>query len=283
MHDPLSRICQIRIPIPFMGKSRAEYRGGYIELAEIWHKDPCKDGTDDSCGRFKRARHGDPEVLDKAVKRLSHDWDSTFQSGRDSDFGSDANGGKRKLGEVRFTGMFHPDGKPIMSTLGIVLNIYFVVLLEHFSGSHDRQRDKAMKWMTQHFAEIAIFAENPVDSLHQSITCVFGEHLDPSAHNYKYERESRIRRLVSAVYGDVLRKTQPWWKSPSFHIHHWRITIPMLRKLKRLLWDRCAECGGSLGWNKSVVSNWEGTRFTCWKCDGPCESKVQTEAVCQKN
>jgi|GEM_PF-2182333 len=272
MHDPSSRICQLRIPIPFMGKARLGYRsgvkGGWIELAEIWHQDPCTDGSDDSCGRFMRARHGREDVIDEAVEMLEMDWDSTYQSSK-SDHDDDEEEYGAHENKVRYTGMFKPNGTPLMSTPGIVLNIYFAVLLQHFKKKHEHygSRRKAMAYLNRHMAEILFFAENPVDSLHGTITRVFGDDGYAKEHS-AYQRTERIRNLVSIVYGDVLRTSRPWWKSPNLHVHHWRISVPALRNLRRLLWDRCCQCHKTLGWNKSVSSNWEGTQLTCHRCSG---------------
>jgi hypothetical protein len=265
MHDPQSLICNIRIPIPFMAKARKEYRGGYIQIADIWHKDPCKDGSDDSCGRFMRARHGDPELMDKVVGLLSDDWDRTYQSSPE-DYADDLDEYGPHINKVRFLGMFRPNGQPLMSSHGIVLNIYFRVLLEHFKGSHEQRRKKAYAYMNRHMAQILIFAENPYDSLHQGITCAFGETLDPKSPHFQSERKQRIRRFASAVYGDVLRTTRPWWRSPSLHVHHWRVVFPWWINLRRLLWDRCCKCNKTLGWNKCVVSDWGGKNLTCHRC-----------------
>lgn len=272
MHDPLSRICQIRIPIPFMGKARKRYRGGWIEIAEIWHKDPCRDGTDDSCGHFMRVRHGDPKVLEESVSRLAEDWDRTYRSS-DEDHADDIEEYGPHINKTRFLGMFRPNGQPLMSSHGVVLNIYLRVLLEHFKGTHERRRRKAYAYMNQHMAEILVFAENPFDSLHQSITCAFGESLDPKAPNYKFEREDRIRRFVSAVYGDILRTTRPWWRSRNLHVHHWRIVLPWWRNLRRLLWDRCVKCRKTLGWNKSVTADWKGNNCTCSRCESVSKAR----------
>lgn len=267
MHDPLSKICDIRIPIPFRSAARKSYRGGWINLAEIWHCDPCKDGSDDSCGRYMRARHGDADLIAKATESLSDSWDRTYQSAPE-DYADDLEEYGPHINKVRFLGMFRPNGQPLMSSHGIVLNIYYVVLLEHFKGNHTSRRRKTNRYLNAHMAEILLFAENPWDSLHQGITCAFGESLDPKASNFKLERRDRIRSFVAAVYGDVLRTTRPWWRSPNFHVHHWRVVFPWLRGLKRLLWDRCHLCRKTLGWNKSVTSNWEGTQLTCYRCSG---------------
>ena len=71
MHDPLTVAFEIYYPWHWkiFRPSRRElnitksYK--YFEpFITIWHKDPEKDGTDDSCGWFMRSRHGDKKILE---------------------------------------------------------------------------------------------------------------------------------------------------------------------------------------------------------------------------
>ena len=66
MHDPMTVAFEIRSPIKRKNKFFPE---GYRQsLVTIWHVDPEKDGTDDSCGWFMRSRHGDQATLKKIAK-----------------------------------------------------------------------------------------------------------------------------------------------------------------------------------------------------------------------
>jgi len=73
MHDPLTQVFQIKYPWEKYGKKGStEWEKSYRDtFITIWHKDPEKDHSDDSCGWFKRARHGDKDVLQKIIKRYS--------------------------------------------------------------------------------------------------------------------------------------------------------------------------------------------------------------------
>lgn len=269
MHSPESLICYVRIPIPFT-KTKHPFRSErkYIHLAEIWHVDPCRGpGGDDSCGRFMRAHHGDKKVLDEAVKRLSWDWDRTFTLGEDDHDDEDG----PYTPETRYVGMFKPDGTPLMSTAGIVINIYFDVLFEMFySGNNaDTARKRSINFMNKHMAEILMFSENPCDSLHSSITNVFGTRTGKTL--TKHEREDRIRGLAAAVYGDILRKTRQWWKNPDLHIHHWRVNVPLFRNIRRFF-TKCPKCGKGLGWNKCGESDWDGNLIACYRCSGQAQA-----------
>lgn len=66
MHDPLTVAFEIRSP--FRDKPSQLCPKGYRpSLVTIWHCDPERDGSDDSCGWFIRGRH-----LSKADKDLAH-------------------------------------------------------------------------------------------------------------------------------------------------------------------------------------------------------------------
>lgn len=178
MHDPMTQVYSNR-------------------LFTIWHKDPCNDRTDDSCGWFMRSRHGDKKVLEKIVSQFRYHWDTMFVS-EDS-------------GKVYLTGLFSPAGEPHLSVIGITLNLFWYAAFEYFGKSHK----KANKYLQKHLFDIMFFAENPVDSLFNSITLKFGDE----------DRESRIKDMANIIYGYLLRSSRPWYKHPRFHLHHWRIQL----------------------------------------------------------
>lgn len=198
----------------------------------LWHHDPCTDHTDDSCGWFMRARHGDEAVVKRAVERLEWDWDRTYKSSEE-DYADDLEEYGPHNNAVRFTGMFRPNGEPVMSTSGIVLNIYFAVLFEVM-----KDRRKVVKYLNAHLAEILFFAENPCDSMHSTIRNTFGNDLRINDPGYKGRRIERIESTVRVVYGDVLRTLRPWWKAPRWHVHHWKLTC-------RPFWKRSSAAGQS--------------------------------------
>lgn len=244
-----------------MGKSRRDYRGGWIELAEIWHMDPCKDGTDDSCGYFLRARHGDQDTLERIVKRLEQDWDNTYTS--DSS------------GETYNRGYFDAvNGSPVMSASAIMLNIFLMAAGEHYDKGRrqwDRSWRKARAYMRRHLFDILLFAENPTDSALDSIRQTFvssEDMINDGGRRAKERRDQRIRQMASMVYGCILRDTRPWWKSRNLHIHHWRIKIHALRLIIRYF-TKCARCRKFIRSDRNLTSDWSGKNLTCSKCN-PC-------------
>ena len=123
MFDPLTVAHEIKSPIKRKSKIFPKwYRSTIIT---IWHKDPCVDGTDDSCGWFMRSRHGSKEILEKIIKNFASEWDTVFEND----------------GRKYSTGWFHPEGQPNMSTIGIVLNMFQV------ASFYTMGRKKANKFM----------------------------------------------------------------------------------------------------------------------------------------
>ena len=238
MHDPMTVAFEFRYPWRAHRHPRNEFERGYREAwCTIWHVDPCRDGTDDSCGLFMRARHGDKATLEKIVKEFDFNWDRVFQS--DS-------------GRCYPSGLFHVDGEPYLSTHGITLNLFFSAA--HIAFGHDR--DRAMLYLNRHLAEILIFAENPVDSLHDGIVRKFqagcGEAYDSKA------RAERIRDMAVCIYGYILRDTRPWWRHPRFHFWHWKVNIHCLQNFKRWAFSRCSRCGRGFRWGYAPCSGWTG-------------------------
>lgn len=200
MHDPHTLAHQIKSPF-----KKNDYRNALIS---IWHKDPCTDGTDDSCGWFMRQRHGDKQVLEAIIKRFEFDWDSQFNPE-----GSD---------RVYFNGLFYPEdagaGMPNMGVTAIGLNLFWIAAYEFFG----KDRDKANRFMRKNLWDIMFFVENPFDSLRDSIVRKWGTDT---------KRDERIREMAGCVYGWILRQSHPWWKHPRWHIHHWRIQVNFIHDI----------------------------------------------------
>lgn len=215
MHDPMTVAFDIKNP--FARKSHG-YRPN---LATIWHVDPERDGTDDSCGWFMRSRHGNQETLKAIVKAFEFDWDAEYG------------------------GWFSPNGAPLYSPHAITLGMFHAAARCHFGNW--RQADRFMR---KHLLELLWFAENPTDSLHPAIIGKYGFG----------KREDRIESMAHVVYGYILRKTRPWYRSPRWHVWHWRIDVHPVQQFKRWAFSRCAGCGGRFKWGYSPTTHtWHNT------------------------
>jgi hypothetical protein len=248
MHDPSTVAFELKYPWRVHPHPKNDWERGYREAwCTIWHEDPETDGTDDSCGWFIRPRHADKEILEKIVKRFEFDWDTEFgkKDGSNGDFGFDP---------PNPVGLFFKDGQPRLSVQGVTIQLFWMAAFETFNHN----RDKAERYMRKHLFDILMFAENPVDSLRDSITRKYEVRC-----NEPYtarEREERIRSMAGCVYTYILRDIRPWWKHPRWHVHHWRIQIRPLQSFKRWAFSKCCKCGKGFSWGYAPISNsWSGT------------------------
>jgi hypothetical protein len=132
MHDPMTVAHEIKSPV----KDKNGYRR---TLLTVWHKDPCKDGTDDSCGWFKRARHGNSAELNEVEKEFAFNFKHNY--------------------------WFDKDGFPIYNAISTLLLMYQAAAWIVFK----RNRRKLNRFMKNHLYEITMFAANPHDSMHPNM------------------------------------------------------------------------------------------------------------------
>lgn len=186
MHDPMTVVFEIKSPF----KNKTGIRNALIT---IWHVDPCKDGTDDSCGWFMRERHGDKDMLEKIRKEFEFNFKHNY--------------------------WFDKEGKQIFSTIGTLIEMYSHATWIYFN----RNRRKQKEFMRKYLLDIIQFAENPIDCGGDNIT---------NKWNYK-SHEERFNGMAGMIYSDICRKQRKWWQHPKWHIHHWKIELVFLRQFKK--------------------------------------------------
>lgn len=222
MHDPMTQAFEIKYPWR-QDPSQLWPKGYRSTFITIWHVDPETDGTDDSCGWFKRARHGDKETLAAVAKEFDREWDSSH------------------------SGWFEPEGKPRYSSIAITLGMFRRAAQVHFKFDWSR----TYRFMRRNLYEIIQFAENNTDSMCDSITLRYG----PS------KRQDRISDAASTVYGFILRLEQPWYQHARWHVWHWHFQVHPWQTLRRWLFSRCCVCGKRFSWGYSpTTSSWDSER-----------------------
>lgn len=250
MHSPETVAFEI-----YLGKKKKE-NGGYRDpLITIWHIDPEKDGTDDSCGWFIRLRHANQDIYEKIVKEFDFNWDKTFKSS--------------SSGFVYNSGWFNPEGENMLSVQGIVINMYLWASKIHYSHNDKVDAgtawDKSFKFLNKNWAQIMYFAENITDSMRDVILRKYergcNEPYTPDA------RDKWIRNCASIIYTDFLRRERRWYQHPKWHVHHWKIQFHSIQNLKRRYWDKCCVCG-KRGFKGAAIGDWCGTKIWHEECDG---------------
>ncbi len=226
MHDPMSVAFEIRLGSKY--KRDGNYRS---PLITIWHNDPEKDGTDDSCGHFIRPRHANQDMLKKIQSEFAFNYKHNY--------------------------WFDKEGKQVFSTIGTLMLMYECAAWQHFN--HSRKKKDA--FMRKHCASIIHFAENPVDCGGDNITGKF--YLST---NSDLLSEDRFSGMAGMIYADILRKERKWYQHPKWHIHHWSLQIHPWQQLKKRFWYKCSECG-KRGTKTSFMSDWDGTKLWHQECD----------------
>lgn len=250
MHDPNTVAFEIKYPWRdrSRGTTRLFPKGYRNTFITIWHVDPEKDGTDDSCGWFMRDRHVNKAVLEKIVKRFEEDWDRVFVSKPEP--GDDPFPKK-----TYFCGYFYPEndgaGMPNMGVTAIVLNLFFLAACEHFNTDGRQSWKPARRYMQRRLFDIMLLAENTTDSLRDEVIRKWGT---------STKREDRIRSMAGLIYAWICRDTRPWYKHPRWHFWHWKIQFVPLQDFKRWAFSRCCKCGKRFPFGYAPVSNqWDGT------------------------
>lgn len=260
MHDPL--IVAFEIKYPFKAKKSLFPDGYRKSFITIWHKDPCKDGTDDSCGWFIRGRHFSKKIIDDIIVEFESEWDRTH---------------KGKNGYIYNCGWFNPQGENILSVRGIVLNMYLyaakIVLNPTGKIPPGKMWDKAWKFINKNYAKIMYFAENNRDSFRDTIIRKF--EIGCNEEYTKKKRSEMIRECASIVAADIMRMDRKWYKHPRWHIWHWRIQFHPYQNLKRRFWDKCSVCG-KRGFKSAAIGNWSGTERWHQECDKSFSPNINT-------
>lgn len=233
MHDPMTVAFEI-----YLGKKQKKNGKYRNPLITIWHNDPESDGTDDSCGWFIRARHGDQDVFKEIKEEFAYNFKHNY--------------------------WFDKEGSQIFSTIGTLMLMYRCAGWIHFK----RNRKKLDNFIRKYCSDIINFAENPTDCGGDDITAKFYK-----STNSNLLSEDRFNGFAGMIYSDILRKERKWYQHPRWHIHHWSIQFHPLQHLKRRWWDKCSICG-KRGFKTGAMSDWYGTKLWHQECDN---SKKQVD------
>lgn len=225
MHDPMTVVRNIKNP--FTGNT----------LVTIWHVDPERDGSDDSCDWFGGGKLTEKQrqTLDKIASVFAFEWNHDPPYERFGWF----------MPTVVVDGQLR-GGEPNYSTHAIVLAMFRIAANEHFGHWSGR----ASRFLWQHVYDILMFAENSCDSLCTDIMQMHGPR--------DGDRKKQARRFAAVVYAWILRAERPWWRHPRWHVWHWSLQIHPLQMLRRRLFTRCVHCGKRFKACDSAVSHhWE--------------------------
>lgn len=253
MHDPLTVAFEIKYPWwrdkPWpkckvtwrqfeerekVGHSK-HWKEGYRDtFITIWHKDPEKGGSDNSCG-FSYVRLGKKrlEILHNAAWSESHnphflccsekEWCGSI---------SDAESLKR----------------------GLYLLVARVLRLK-------MTFDQAAKYASEgtHIRDVS--------KVGSTFCYVPGYHSNSQKDTPEW-RQQHFEEILAGVARVILTDRRPWYRHPRWHVWHWRIQIHPWKTFRRWAFDRCSKCGGRFKWGTSdVIGDWGGKRIWHRACD----------------
>ena len=224
MHDPMTVAFDIRRPWPsyrsqpFMGS-----RWHWPTLITVWHVDPERDGSDDSCG-WSRPK------LTKAQM---------------SDFGFWAGC------EARDPWLLRDRGKQPNNAAEAEVKLKAAILLTGERLNANVTDAEAAKWAGH-------LLHNPVDNVRGSLCHLPGWHTNRTDDD-EDERRERAHRLYCILAQFILRERRPWYRHPKWHVWHWKIQLHPVQQFKRWAFSRCAGCGKRFAYGYSPTSgSWSG-------------------------
>lgn len=200
------------------------YRNTFIT---IWHVDPERGGSDDSCG-WSRPR------LTKKQKSILHNV--AWSEGHNPHFLCCAS--KHWTGSIADAESLHR---------GIALLVNRVLRL---GISFER--------ISQYAAE-CVHINDGVGHAGDSFCFLAGYHSN-SKEDTKEDRERHFEGMLCGVARNLLNLERHWWQHPKWHFWHFKIQCRPLNDFKRWAFSRCSKCGGRFAWGYAPTTNsWHGT------------------------
>ena len=240
MHDPMTLAFQFP-PHRHGGPYRAPW-------VEVWHVDPEVGGNDDSCN-WHGFRPHIPDDLRAWLRKEGEDhWVYAIrgvEKWRDTDDGR----------IVPMPDHYWPGGMTSASALELLYGIWSIIVWRAPRKGGPIYTRHLSRWLhtTETRAGLPHLMEmltNPTDNLHDLVT---------RARAGDADGQKAMGDLFVAVYRIMQGATRPWWRHPRWHVHHWSIRVPLIQRLKRFLFSRCATCGKRFPWGYAPISSsWHG-------------------------
>lgn len=200
------------------------YRSDFIT---IWHVDPERDGTDDSCGySYVRLNPKQKETL-----RNTAWWEGKaphFLICREKDW----------TGNVS-------DAESLYRGLAALV-------------------DRVLR-LNLPYSKLCAYATEAVHircstGKYGSAFCFLPGYHTNSEKDSEREREDHFYGILCNVASSLLTDLRPWYRHPKWHFWHWQFQVHPLLAFKRWAFSRCCKCGKRFEYGYCPVSgNWNGT------------------------
>lgn len=199
------------------------YRDTFIT---IWHVDPERDGSDDSCGySYVKLTPKQREKLRNAAWHeglhphflccAEKEWDRTYTEA-----------------ETLYRGLV------ILVCRVLEIKITF---------------DEACKYAAEscHILDVAKTG---------GAFCFLPGYHSNSKKDNPDDRQEHFWGIMCGVARNIITSRRPWWRHPKWHFWHWKIKCNPTTDFKRWAFSRCCKCGKGFSWGYApVTNNWNST------------------------
>jgi len=208
------------------------YRDTFIT---IWHLDPERDGSDDSCG------WSFPKLTPWQKSRL---WNGAWSEASNPHF-------------LAFNGR-HWEGNlsdAVSMYTALVIMVARLLDLEH-KVTIDRAQRMALERI--HWPDCCkgtdVFCFQP------------GYHTN-SPKDKEDDRQEHFHGILCGISRRLLSDLRPWYRHPKWHFWHWRLQIHPIQNLVRRYWTKCCKCGRR-GFKEAAITDWNHTKVWHQSCEG---------------
>lgn len=206
----------------------AHWPEGYQQsFITIWHVDPERDGSDDSCGySFIKLTPKQREILRNTA------WSEGY-----------------KPHFLRYSSKTFPGTAEEAECFyrGLALLVARVLRLK-----------VSMDYVTRYASE-AVHVRDGSSDFGGAFCFLPGYHTNNSKDSQDDRRE-HFHGILCSVARNILTDLRPWWRHPKWHFWHWKLQCHPVGHLKRWAFSRCCKCGGRFRWGESPTTNsWNGT------------------------
>lgn len=243
MHDPSTQAFVIpwRYRWSTLGKTPWRY---WEPLITIWHRDPERDGSDDSCGWFAPK----PGKIEKEIAE------------------SLAGDEVRQPWIMALSAESNPDPLQCEALVrGAFMQVSWCL----------RNRGRLRRPVTLNEATewACRLVHSSIDNCRSSLCFLSGYHskwyrkeegVPNTPEQDKYWREDAARSFFLMIIRYIQRERRPWYRHPRWHFWHWDIQFHPAQAFKRWAFSRCCQCGGRFAWGESPYSGWNGDGGPKW-------------------
>lgn len=199
------------------------YRDSFIT---IWHVDPERDGSDDSCG-YSCVK------LTKLQREILHN--AAWGEGQNPHF--------LCCWEKEWNGN-HVEVESLYRGL-----VFLVCRVLRLKITFDQAAQYASE--ATHILDCGKFG---------GAFCFLPGYHTNSKKDSPDDRQSHFEGILCNVARCILTERRPWWRHPKWHFWHWKFQCNPLGQFKRWAFSRCCKCGRRFTWGYSPVTNsWNGT------------------------